>query len=237
MTQSVSLDFDADQAIVTLSNAPSNLIDQMLCEKLETFARTLSHAPPPRGVVLTGSDGAFCAGLDPGVFETDDSEPIKALYVALNRMLSALYDMGCPVVAALDGDAHGAGLVLALCADFRIASANAQFSLDEAARGMPFSAVAAEIVRTELAPHARRQIGLGGETINAETAKAWHVIDAIAETDPLRAACEKAAYLSQQPGFSPVKRQLRAEAIAKTANMAEQEIDPATAALGILLLD
>ena len=84
-----------------------------------------------RAVVLTGAGGHFCAGGDiramgggqggGDVFEGRDRMR------AMHRWFDELVDLEKPVIAAVDGVAYGAGLSLALAADFVLASAQATF--------------------------------------------------------------------------------------------------------------
>ena len=91
-----------------------------------------------RAVMLTGVDGAFCAGADVRDFtqQLDDagpeglSEHLRSLADALHRdVVMAIRQLDKPVVAAVNGVAAGAGFSLALACDLRIASSDARFLL------------------------------------------------------------------------------------------------------------
>jgi enoyl-CoA hydratase len=71
-------------------------------------------------VTLTGSGSAFCTGKD--AQETMQCDAAMAV-AAIDR----------PVIAALNGDASGEGLEIALAADIRIAAATARFGLPQIA--------------------------------------------------------------------------------------------------------
>jgi len=85
-----------------------------------------------KAVVLTGAGGHFSAGGDvkgmaaggdrpTDVFASRDS--MRAIY----RWFDELVDLEKPVIAAVEGSAFGAGLSLALAADFVLASPGAKF--------------------------------------------------------------------------------------------------------------
>jgi 2-(1,2-epoxy-1,2-dihydrophenyl)acetyl-CoA isomerase len=84
-------------------------------------------------VVLTGAEGAFCAGGDvKGMAEDEGRGGGGGIDAAIHRQRLAqratagrLYDMPKPTLASLPGAAAGAGLSLALSCDLRIAAENA----------------------------------------------------------------------------------------------------------------
>lgn len=97
-----------------------------------------------RVLILTGSEGSFCAGgdikgmerrltsTDPNVNSPDATR--RRLEDA-HRWLTPLRDIDIPVVAAVDGPAYGAGFSLALQADFVMASSRATFCMSFARLG------------------------------------------------------------------------------------------------------
>jgi len=78
-------------------------------------------------LVLKGAGGNFCSGADLSVLGSlkEESQAHEALTV-INDLLTRLHQMPKPVIAAIDGVAVGAGLNLALHADFVIAAKNAR---------------------------------------------------------------------------------------------------------------
>lgn len=78
-------------------------------------------------IVLRGAGGNFCSGADLSVLGSlkEESQALEALTV-INDLLIRLHHMPKPVIAAMDGVAVGAGLNLALHADFVIAAKNAR---------------------------------------------------------------------------------------------------------------
>ena len=91
-----------------------------------------------RAVLLTGTDGAFCAGADVREFAAQLesggpealSDHLRDLADALHRdVVIAIRKLDKPVVAAVNGVAAGAGFSLALACDLRVASSDARFLL------------------------------------------------------------------------------------------------------------
>jgi enoyl-CoA hydratase len=90
-------------------------------------ARTDVHC-----VVLTARGSkAFCAGLDLKEFlaTTPEEDPKRA--VVVRATFKAIRQCAIPVIAAVNGPALGAGMVLAAASDIRIASEKATFGMPE----------------------------------------------------------------------------------------------------------
>jgi len=117
-------------AVITL-NRPhkKNALDPAVREALTDALVTVRDDASIRSVVLAGAGGDFCSGTDLKA-APDDIEPVfsgRAMVLDFDRWFSELLDLEKPVVAAVDGVAAGAGLALALGADFVLASPGARF--------------------------------------------------------------------------------------------------------------
>jgi enoyl-CoA hydratase len=132
--------------------------------------------------------------------------------MAINRLAGGVYLLECPVVAACNGHAIGAGIVMGLACDRRIAAAgDAKFGLAEVTAGIPYPAVPLAIVREGLAEPHRSRLVLGGESLDVKGALATGMVDEIVEpAQLLPRAIEVARTLAAAAAFSAVKRQLRA---------------------------
>lgn len=85
-----------------------------------------------RAVILTGAGGHFCAGGDVKGMASGGDRPSDAFgnrdsMRAIYRWFDELVDLEKPVIAAVEGSAFGAGLSLALAADFVLAAPGARF--------------------------------------------------------------------------------------------------------------
>tara|TARA_Y100001980_G_C14556250_1_gene347066 strand:- start:1262 stop:2041 length:780 start_codon:yes stop_codon:yes gene_type:complete len=86
-----------------------------------------------RSFILTGSKNFFCAGADINEFrEHYDNgtigEWIKVMTDILHPLILKIRNSDTIMIAAVNGAAAGAGLGLALSADYRIGSSNAKFA-------------------------------------------------------------------------------------------------------------
>jgi enoyl-CoA hydratase len=224
----VRLECDGGTALITLERPPLNALDPAMLEALlEALARVAAE-PPTAGVVLTGAGRAFTAGVDTRVVATADDALRARLVLAINRLATALYALDVPVVAAFNGHSIGAGIVMGLAADRRIAARNeARFGLTEVTAGIPYPSAALEVVRAGLAePHLSRLV-LGGETLGLAEAIATGMIDeAVEPADLLPHAVSIARSLAAGAAFAAVKRQLRAALRARLAAIVASGSDP-----------
>jgi 2-(1,2-epoxy-1,2-dihydrophenyl)acetyl-CoA isomerase len=127
-------------------------IDQLVAALAEVAA-----SDDVRAVVLTGHGRRFCAGADQAeMVERDPQawEPIVRRYLAPVRAIVA---MDKPVVAALQGDAVGGGLGLALACDFRIAAEGIRM-------GAPFTPIGLAGCDMSAGWFLPRYVGLGKAT-------------------------------------------------------------------------
>lgn len=123
-----------------------NAVTLELLEELVAACGMLAGQPRLRAVVLSGAGGDFSAGIDTNVLMSfaGNLDAIKAEMRATpdgeaNRFQApakALADLPVPVIAAIDGVCFGAGMQLALAADFRIAAPGAKLSIMEGKWGL-----------------------------------------------------------------------------------------------------
>jgi enoyl-CoA hydratase/carnithine racemase len=94
-----------------------------------------------RGLIITGSDKAFCSGVDTSEQKNEPDEAFelwrrRTRSRKVSQFFRALPDFTKPVIAAVEGFALGGGFEIALLCDFIVASETAQFGLPEAKLGL-----------------------------------------------------------------------------------------------------
>jgi enoyl-CoA hydratase len=186
-------------------------MDPQLLEEGSRLAKELA-VDPPAAVVLTGREGFFSAGADLKVAPTLDADGQRAMVDGINRIFAGWYGFPGPVVAAVNGHAIAGGLILALCADYRVGSSEGRYGVTELKAGLPYPAVAMAVVRAELHGPAARRLVLGADLVDAKEALEAGAFDEIAEPDQvLHRATEVARSLSLLPSqaYARVKEQLR----------------------------
>ena len=186
-------------------------MDPQLLEEGGRLAEELAADPPP-AVVLTGREGFFSAGADLKLAPTLDADGQRAMVAGINRIFAGWYAFPRPVVAAVNGHAIAGGLILALCADYRVGSTDGKYGVTELKAGLPYPAVAMAVVRAELHAPAARRLVLGADLVDGRVAQEAGAFDELAEPDEvLHRATEVARAMSLLPAeaYAKVKAQLR----------------------------
>ncbi|MGL6242852.1 enoyl-CoA hydratase/isomerase family protein [Pseudomonas sp.] len=121
----------AGVAWITLDRpAQRNALDIPTLKNLHALLDEFNADPAVRVVVLTGNGRSFCAGAD--LAEWAEAEARGALESygwteTAHALMSRLYSLDKPTIAAINGTAVGAGMDLTLCCDLRIAGQSARF--------------------------------------------------------------------------------------------------------------
>jgi enoyl-CoA hydratase/carnithine racemase len=123
----VSVATEGHIAVLTFDRRPNNHVSVESMRDLADALVDIDATTDLRVSVLTTAGKVFCAGADlvsPGGVGAEGMQGINPLYVEAVRLFSAKK----PIVAAIQGAAVGAGLGLALVADFRVAAPEARFT-------------------------------------------------------------------------------------------------------------
>ena len=121
-----------DDGIGTLTlNRPDkrNALDGTMREEIADVLGRIRRDPSVKAVLLTGAGSAFCAGGDLAALGAvrGDLQAARERIRALHTWFPELVNLERPVIAAVNGAAFGAGFMLALAADFVLASPQARF--------------------------------------------------------------------------------------------------------------
>jgi len=108
----------------------NNIISPQLAQELLDICSEVSQDEEVRVVTITGAGEAFCVGTDWSSFLSLKTAQPKLLSVA-----GAVAKLDCSIIAAINGDALGQGLELALACDIRIAAEGACLGLPQIASG------------------------------------------------------------------------------------------------------
>jgi enoyl-CoA hydratase len=199
-------------AIVRLDHGKANALDTEFCAAV-TKAFVKLKSAKARAVVLTGQGGIFSAGVNLIRARDGGAAYLRKFLPVLNKMFDTVFYFPKPVVAAINGHAIAGGCVLACCADYRLMTRDAaRIGITELLVGLPFPALAFEVMRFVAAPQDLSSLLYSGATFPPDEAWDRGLIDDIVEPGMLldRAveAARRLVALSPQ-AFVMTKRQLR----------------------------
>ncbi|HEX4712591.1 enoyl-CoA hydratase/isomerase family protein [Phenylobacterium sp.] len=188
----MSLAVDGYVAVLTIDRAPHNHVSVELMRDLADALEAIDGERELRAVVLQAAGKNFCAGADlvsPEGVGGQGMDGINPLYTQAVRLFSAEK----PIVAAVQGAAVGAGLGLALVADFRVASPDARFTANFVKLGFhPGFGITYTLPRL-IGPTRAELMCLTGRRVKAEDGLAWGLVDEVAPLEDLRAAALRLA--------------------------------------------
>lgn len=159
-----------------------------------------------RVIVLIGAGEAFCSGADLGLVRGDDTgtheRRIEQYVEDVNKLLNRIERLPIPVIAALNGVTVGAGLELALCADFIVSSDDARIGDGHARYGLlPGGGASARLPRL-IGTAAAKWLSFTGDLIVAERLLACGLVQCVF---PAAGFVESVGQLSTQiAGRSPL---------------------------------
>jgi enoyl-CoA hydratase/3-hydroxyacyl-CoA dehydrogenase len=180
----IKLETREDIAISWLDRPPANSISPDVVRALERVWDTIEGRV--RALVFaSASPKLFCAGADIKAFTTMDAEGGRRLLDEMHAFLAGMERSRTVTIAAVNGAALGGGCELAMACDFRIAAESASFGQPEIKLGIiPGFGGTQRLPR--LVGEARAlQMNLTGDSISAEDAYEWGLVNEVAPGEDL----------------------------------------------------
>ncbi|KIW98229.1 uncharacterized protein Z519_01813 [Cladophialophora bantiana CBS 173.52] len=184
-------------ATVTVSNPRKlNSLNTIVLDAFLSCVPPLAQRSDLRCVIISGGpcsvgQQAFIGGAD--ISEMKDFSNAEAGRTFINKLhlaCKALRDLPVPVIARVNGHALGGGLVVMASADLRIATSDARFGMPEVQRGVP-STIEAAMLPAQIGAARARRLLLLGDTISAQEAESWGLVDKVVPADQLDEAVEE----------------------------------------------
>jgi enoyl-CoA hydratase len=183
-------------AHLELVNPPLNLVTRALLDELDDVLATLEATPPGdvRAVVVTGrGDRAFSAGSHVGEFEGQRGAAGRERLALEERVSSRLAGLPMPTIAAVEGNALGGGLELALCCDLRICSTRARLGLPEVRLAVTPGSGGTQRLPRVVGPARAKELILTGRVLTAEQAERIGLVHEVVPEGEARARADAIA--------------------------------------------
>lgn len=163
-----------------------------------------------RCVALTGTGDAFCAGVDlarsKATKDAADAKPQapdlrrvrEAMKQGVQRIITAIWNLDKPVLAAVNGTAAGGGAQLALCCDLIIAAESARFIEIFVRRGLALDSGGGYLLPRLVGLPRAKELAFFGDPISAPDAERVGLINrAVPDADLDKTARDWAARLAR----------------------------------------
>jgi enoyl-CoA hydratase/carnithine racemase len=185
---------------IELDNQPLNLVTGAMMESLDAALDELARDHDVRAVVVTGAGTrAFCAGSDVKEFDGLAGRVAQGKLLYEKYVYRKLAELPVPTIAAIEGDALGGGLELALCCDLRIASARARLGMPEVRLGVIPGSGGTQRLPAVVGPARAKELILVGELISAQRAEQIGLVNAVADDgQALAVATDMAQRIAQR---------------------------------------
>ena len=202
---------DADGRVATITlNQPEkkNPLTFESYEELGDLFRALHRAADVRAIVITGAEGNFCSGGD--VFEI--IEPLTRMpmpdLIDFTRLTGDLVRQirACPqpVISAVDGICAGAGAIIAMASDYRVATPEAKTAFLFTRVGLAGADMGACGILPRIIGQGRAaELLFTGRVMTATEGHGWGFYNALHDRDVLLTEARKfARNLADGPWFA-----------------------------------
>lgn len=167
-----------------------NALTFQVYRELTDTLRGLVARPEVRAVHLSGEGRAFCTGGDVkdiiGPLLDRDAQGLYEFTRLTCDLIGSMRALPKPIVAALQGPVSGAGAVIALASDFRIASDDARLAFLFVKVGLSGSDMGAGWLLPRLVGHARAtELLMLGDFVDAPTAERWGLVHRVVAREAL----------------------------------------------------
>lgn len=203
--ETIQTEVDGAQYTIQLDRPDAlNSISATVMSEMHEALDEFEDSQDARVVVFEGAGKAFTAGADisfiKGCMENDNWGEFMHFLRSGQELMSRIADLPAPTIAAVDGYALGGGLELALAADFRLASAEAELGLPEIDIGMIPGWGGTQRLPEVVGSSTAKNMLLTGRRLDAEEALAVELVDEVEPAEELSDRVDEfAATLGDKP--------------------------------------
>ncbi len=188
----MSIDVEVAQGVCTIViNRPErlNAMDAEHYRGLsQAWCRVRDDAQIRVAIVTGAGEKSFTTGADIKSFLTGPPGYDEMWLTQRDQLLNRGLEVWKPVIAAVNGYCLGGGMTLMLATDIRIASENATFSLAEVKRGVVPGNGGTQRILGQLPYAIAMEMLLTGDSIDAQTAARWGLVNQVVPANDLHGA-------------------------------------------------
>lgn len=197
----------------------ANAMNFELVKELEEVSLRCDEDPAVRAVLMTGAGKMFCGGGDLKAFAAQPPAQLpaylKKVTLYLHKAIHRFARMKAPVVIAVNGNAGGGGMSLALAGDIVIAAESSRFTMAYTRVGLTPDGSSTYYLPRLIGLRRTMELALTNRTVTAREAEAMGLITRVVADGELMKHAEGVANELAQGAtmaFGGVKRLLYASA-------------------------
>ncbi len=135
--QTIQLTHKEGYTIAQLNRGKANPINLQMIQEISELAQHIANDSTVKGLILTGKEGYFSAGLDLLEMSRYNKAEMQLFWKNFTGMMLELVKFPKPLIAAISGHSPAGGCVLAVCCDYRVmAEGNYKIGLNEVPVGI-----------------------------------------------------------------------------------------------------
>ena len=226
----IALDISDGVAVLAFNRPDAgNGINLEFGKDLRSAAKEVAADPSVRSVLIRGNGKNFCVGGDVKHFATlgdGITRGLRELADLLHESVLIVHGLTVPVVVAVQGNAAGAGMSLALLGDICLAAQSARFRLAYTAIGLTPDGGGSWMLPRLVGPRIAADLALTNRMLDADDAHRIGIVSRVIEDDALQTEAEALVQqLADGPAgaFAATKRLLAASPTATFEDQLERE--------------
>ena len=170
-------------ATLLLSRPPTNALTRQLYREITEACAELSRRGDVAAVIVFGGHEIFSAGDDMPELATLTAGEAETSTGLCEAAVDALAGLPKPTVAAITGYALGAGMTLALAADWRVSGDNARFGATEILAGLAPAGGGSARLAGAVGASKAKDLVFSGRFVDAREALELGLIDQLVAPD------------------------------------------------------
>ncbi len=206
-------------AVLQLDRGRSNAINAEMVSEIGQMVRSIEKDDNIAGLILTGKEGFFSAGLDLIELYNYDEAAIRQFWIDFLDLVKTLVAFRKPMVAAISGHSPAGGCVLAICCDYRVMSEGKYIiGLNEVPVGIIVPQSIFHLYSFWLGNATAYRYMLEGKLMSTGEALKSGLVDELVKPESILHAAERSIqkYIQMDPTtWRQSKANLRAELLAK----------------------
>ena len=208
-------------AVLQLDRGRSNAINAEMVSELKQIIQNIGNDNNIAGLIITGKEGFFSAGLDLIELYDYDETTIRNFWIDFLNMVNLMVAFPKPMVTAISGHSPAGGCVLALCSDYRVmAEGKYIIGLNEVPVGIIVPQSIFHLYSFWLGNAKAYRYLLEGKLMNTDEALASGLVDELVKSESILHAADRQIrkfIQMESTTWQQTKVNLRAELLAKVS--------------------